>query len=179
MLNWLFEYRGNTYFESDTSLRDALERLAHKVTAPNLLIPNLLIMLPISTVEHSTLVGRVTKECVVLHRARPVFVYPLKPYFRGRFFVKNGKPILEGTFGMSPFVKTWFLAFFGFLIFCEAAVVRSIFVLHETSATSAEPLLIAFPGMLLLSICFIWAIKSWSRNDVEWISDQINKALNH
>jgi hypothetical protein len=173
VLNWLFEYPGNTYFECDISLRDALDRLTPKVTAPNFLIPNLLI-LPISTVEHSILVGRVAKESVILHRARPGFVYPLKPYFRGRFFVKNGKPILEGTFGMSPFVKTGFSLFFGFLIFCGAAAARSIFVLHDKSA---EPFLIAFPCMLLLSISFIWIGKFWSRKDVEWISDQINKAL--
>lgn len=163
----LFDYSDQVKFYSQLSVEETISCLSIKTKKPDLMI------LLASDVRKQTLVGRVTKDEVVLHRVTPLLGNFFKPYFFGKFENQNGTIVLEGIFTMRMFAKIVLSTFIAILIIVEAVI---LFV-----ATGPEPVsvlvLYQVPAMAVLLFCLLIFSRWLSGKDVEWISNEIKSAL--
>lgn len=164
----LFDYSKNVQFETGISIEEASKRLTEKLQKQNLFI------FLSSAVPHSSLMGRVRKDSVKLYRVVPFLGNIYKPIFYGRFHSKDGKAILEGIFTMSPIAKISILLFLTIFVAIEIIILPVGFAQTDPSAML---FLFIIPIIAFLSVCFLFLGRWLSRNDVEWISDQIKISL--
>jgi len=119
-------------------------------------------------------VGKVSESQVRLQRVIPMMNNSFKPFFFGRFEVRDGVTVLTGRFTLTLFVKIFMTVWFGMLLligcgFLISGVKTQGSVPHFVLF---QPLLMAGAGILLV------AFGKWlSRNDVVWLSSVIGRAL--
>jgi len=127
-----------------------------------------------SSLGETSAVGTVTESAVKLQRVIPMMSNSFKPFFVGRFEVRDGVTVLTGRFTMSLFVKIFMTIWFGMLFLIGGAITLSG-IKRQGSAPSlvvVQPLLMVGGGILVLA-----AGKWLSRNDVVWLSAVIGRAL--
>jgi hypothetical protein len=119
-------------------------------------------------------VGRVSADSVRLQRVIPMVRNGFKPFFVGRFEIRDGVTVLTGHFGMSAFAKA-----FTTLWLAMAALFTIGFLAADfSSKNSATVWLPIFPLLMLVAgLGFVRLGKWFARNDVAWLSGVITQAL--
>jgi hypothetical protein len=126
-----------------------------------------------STLTREAAVGKVSKERVSLLRFTPVFGNAFKPRFIGQFHLQHGQVVLSGRFTMMLFVKIFMTYWFGFCVLWTCgATVAAIF-------SPQTPWLLPFGGVLMFAVGvgFIAFAKQISTNDIQWLTNVIQRAL--
>jgi hypothetical protein len=97
-----------------------------------------------------------------------------KPYFIGRFEVRDGVTVLTGRFTMALFAKIFMSVWFGMmLLFAGATLLASI-----SSPTLLHSFWMLQPFLMLGFGIALVAVGKWlSRNDTAWLSHVIEGAL--
>jgi hypothetical protein len=154
-LHDLFSRRTEVGFESDYSLAESVERLQE-----------------VSRALPPAIRGTVAETYVSIHRADPPARRDFRPWFFGRFFVKDGRVVLRGGFGMHDGARL----FIGLgLAGCVLALWVSLLAVLEDGASPALPLVPL--GLLAAGGLVVWLGRRTTRNDPAWISDVIRRAL--
>jgi hypothetical protein len=135
---------------------------------------NTLMTAVAADVNRSTLVGRIAKQTVDLHRARPLVGNVFKPHFYGRFSTRDGKVSLDGQFSMSAFAKAIIVCFILCLFLAEVIMLPLIFESMDEASFLLWP-----PAVGVLLICIVLFAKWICRNDPKWISETISKVFNN
>jgi hypothetical protein len=166
MFHWLTRLLyGSTpaEFVSAYGLSESVERLA-AATKRSML----------SSWGETSAVGKVSESEVRLQRIIPMIRNSFKPFFIGRFEVRDGVTVLTGRFTMTPVVKIFMTVWFGMLFLIGGAMLLNGIKAQGSVASFAvfQPLLMLGGGVLLV------AFGKWlSRKDVEWLSSVIGRAL--
>lgn len=157
----LFDYTSQVEFCSSATIEDCVRKLKAITEG--------------TPAWKSTLVGRVDKEQVVLHRSRAWTGNWYKPFFYGRFYNVGGKTILKGKFSLSKFMRVSFII--------QSVIVGFVAIIIPLSAigqNSVSQLLIWFLFLIIviaLGIPMMALIKRFSSDDVDWISNNVKSAL--
>jgi flagellar biosynthesis protein FliQ len=126
-----------------------------------------------SALARQEAVGTVNESRVSLQRVIPMIGNSFKPFFRGRFVERNGQVVLSGRFAMHwlarAFMAVWFIG-----VICGS--IAATFQAATNGRVNAEILLFG-PGMIAFGIALVWSGKWFARNDVEWLSNVIRRAL--
>jgi hypothetical protein len=119
-------------------------------------------------------VGKVSEEGVRLQRVIPMMSNGFKPFFIGRFEVRDGVTVLFGRFTMALFAKIFMSFWFGMLL----AIAGGIWLGTGHSAKPV-PRLVLFQPLLMVGFGIVLvAVGKWfARNDVAWLSSVIEGAL--
>ncbi len=128
----------------------------------------------LSSWGETSAVGKVSESDVRLQRMIPMVRNSFKPFFLGRFEVRDGVTVLTGRFTLAPFVKIFMTIWFGMLLLIGGTIVLNAVKAPGSAPSFAvfQPLLMAGGGVLLV------AFGQWlSRNDVAWLSSVIGRAL--
>jgi hypothetical protein len=165
----IFNYGTRKKFAAGVSGDTAVTRLRNRVN-------KLDIATSISSsVSESKLVGEVADHSVVLHRVRP-FVWNLfKPHFYGNFQKDGDHVVLDGIFSVSSAAKIIFSAFLVVLALAEL-----VFLFGTPDGTQAQipiPSSVFVLGIAAALIGFLLISKWFFKSDVQWITDEIKKAL--
>jgi hypothetical protein len=119
-------------------------------------------------------VGKVSESQVRLQRVIPMMNNSFKPFFFGRFEVRDGVTVLTGRFSMTVFVKIFMTVWFGMLLLIGGGILVSGVKAQGSTPPFVlfQPLLMVGGGVLLV------AFGKWlSRNDAAWLSSVIGRAL--
>jgi hypothetical protein len=119
-------------------------------------------------------VGKVSESQVRLQRVIPMMNNSFKPFFFGRFEVRDGVTVLTGRFSMTVFVKIFMTVWFGMLLLIGGGILVSGVKAQGSTPPFVlfQPLLMVGGGVLLV------AFGKWlSRNDAVWLSSVIGRAL--
>jgi hypothetical protein len=127
-----------------------------------------------SALGETAAVGKVSETAVRLQRVVPMFGNSFKPFFIGRFEVRDGVTVLTGRFGLLTIVKVFMTFWLGM-----AFVFAGGMLLGNFSSPNPVPLFLAFQPFLMLGfgIALIVVGKWLARNDVAWLSNVIERAL--
>jgi hypothetical protein len=119
-------------------------------------------------------VGKVSESQVRLQRVIPMMNNSFKPFFFGRFEVRDGVTVLTGRFSMTVFVKIFMTVWFGMLLLISGGILVS-----GVKAQGSTPPFILFQPLLMVGGgVLLVAFGKWlSRNDVAWLSSVIGRAL--
>jgi len=163
-MNWLSNLlygSTNAEFESSFGLEESIERLK-KATSRSVF----------SAFTRQRAIGSVKETRVSLQRVIPFIGNSWKPFFLGRFEIRNGRVILVGRFTTFKFVKIFMSLWLGLCLF-------SVFV--ETAIMITQHLQWWLPligvGMFCCGIALVWIGKWFGRNDAAWLTAVINSAL--
>lgn len=126
-----------------------------------------------AVVSEPAAAGVVTASRVRLQRVIPMVGNSFKPFFYGRFEMRDGQVVLAGRFTMLRFVKAFMTFWFGFVV---------LFVLGTLPAAlrgGDRMWLLPLGGAALFAAGLgLTAIGRWlARNDVAWLSGVIANAL--
>jgi hypothetical protein len=150
-------------FRSSFSVAESVERLraATKRSA-------------FSALGETAAVGKVSPDTVRLQRVIPMMHNSFKPFFVGRFEVRDGVTVLTGQFGMTVFVKVFMSFWLGMVAFIGAGLLLGSFSAKTPSSAVAAvgPLFMVAAGLGLVALG-----KWFARNDVAWLSGVITHAL--
>ncbi len=120
-------------------------------------------------------VGAVNASRVSLQRVIPMVNNSFKPFFRGRFEERGNRVILTGRFGVLPIVRIFTALWFGALS-CFTLVM--LIGMITGAVASSRPAALAIPVLMWVGGLAICQFGLWlSRNDVQWLSALIGKAL--
>jgi hypothetical protein len=126
-----------------------------------------------SAMGETTAVGKVSEESVRLQRVIPMVGNSFKPFFVGRFEVRDGKVVVAGKFTMLLIVKIFMTFWFG-----------AIGVFACTALLGARPggginwLFLLQPFVMFgLGVALLAVAKWFARNDAAWLSRVIEAAL--
>jgi hypothetical protein len=127
-----------------------------------------------SSLGETAAVGKVTETAVRLQRVVPMVGNSFKPFFIGRFEIRDGLTVLVGRFGLLTIVKVFMTFWLGM-----AFVFAGGMLLGNFSSPNPVPLFLAFQPFLMLGfgIALVAAGKWFARNDVAWLSSVIEGAL--
>ena len=162
-LNKVFKYSDVVIFEVTGELPQAVDRLSHAARKP-------VLQATWGASSDSSLVGRVTRDDVRLHKVTPLFGNIFKPIFVGKFYVQDHKIYLRGTFemGLVARLSIWFP-----VAFC---LVIQFMLLPLSGAQSGIENL--WPMMFLgIGMLFVVLEKMAAKQDVQWVKRQIETAL--
>jgi hypothetical protein len=160
-----FNFTDTVRFKTDKSLDNALQALTVATTRQN---PMIMIG---SLVDKQSLVGRVSKDEVVLYWIRPLFGNVYKPVFYGKFVKDGESTALEGIFTMSPFSKLFHVVFFTVAGIMEFMMV--LIFLGDPSQRGNPLDLLIVPAFFAI---FLF-VKRISRIDIPRITEAVNRAL--
>ena len=136
----------------------------------------------LSAVVEPSMFGSLTRQCAVgtvradrvsIQRAIPFVGNSWKPFFIGSFRQVSGETVLDGRFTMSPWVKGFMSVWFGFIgvwvVLAMIAMLRS------------PPVDWLFPmfgvALFCAGVAMVRVGKWFARNDVAWLSQLIQAAL--
>jgi hypothetical protein len=127
-----------------------------------------------SSLGETAAVGRVSEHGVRLQRVIPMVGNSFKPFFVGRFEVRDGVTVLTGRFGLLTIVKVFMTFWLGM-----AFVFAGGMLLGKFSSPNPVPPFLAFQPFLMLGFGIaLVAVGKWlARNDVAWLSNVIEGAL--
>jgi hypothetical protein len=119
-------------------------------------------------------VGKVSESQVRLQRVIPMMNNSFKPFFFGRFEVRDGVTVLTGRFTLTLFVKIFMTVWFGMLLLIGCG-----FLISGVKAQGSVPHFVLFQPLLMVGAgILLVAFGKWlSRNDVVWLSSVIGRAL--
>src|SRR4249919_3160325 len=147
----LFFGSAEVEFESDYSLTESVERLQE-----------------VSRALSPAIRGTVAETYVSIHRADPPVRQDFRPWFFGRFLVRNDRVVLRGAYSMHDgariFLGLWVSA-------CAYVLWRSVWAAIEGTASPA--LLLVPLGLLAAGALMAWIGRNATRHDPAWISDVI------
>jgi hypothetical protein len=127
-----------------------------------------------AAMSEAAAVGKVSPDSVRLQRVIPMVHNSFKPFFMGRFEVREGVTVLTGHFGMTIFVKV----FMTFWLVMVALFAGGFLVGSLNAATSYPRQVIIGPVLMLVAGVGLVALGKWfGRNDVAWLSGVIARAL--
>jgi hypothetical protein len=161
---WRLLYESNSAeFRSAFGLAESVERL-RAATKRSIF----------SSLGETAAVGKVSEQRVRLQRVIPMIGNSFKPFFIGRFEVRDGLTVLVGRFGLLTIVKVFMTFWLGM-----AFVFAGGMLLGNFSSPNPVPLFLAFQPFLMLGfgIALIAVGKWFARNDVAWLSSVIEGAL--
>jgi hypothetical protein len=119
-------------------------------------------------------VGKVSESQVRLQRVIPMVNNSFKPFFFGRFEVRDGVTVLSGRFALTLFVKIFMTVWFGMLLLIGGGILVSA----VKAQGSAPPLVLIQPLLMVGGGVLLVAFGKWlSRHDVAWLSSVIERAL--
>lgn len=116
-------------------------------------------------------VGKVSETSVRLQRVIPMVGNSFKPFFLGRFESREGKALLVGRFTMLPIIKLFMTFWFAMV------TLGSVGLLFGLSSTSPVPAVLGPFAMLGAGVGMVAFGKWLARNDVAWLSEAIETAL--
>ena len=127
-----------------------------------------------SSLGETAAVGKVSERGVRLQRVIPMVGNSFKPFFVGRFEVRDGVTVLAGRFGLLTTVKVFMTFWLGMAFLFAGGV-----LLGKFSSPNPVPPFLAFQPFLMLGfgIALVAVGKSLARNDVAWLSNVIEGAL--
>jgi hypothetical protein len=127
-----------------------------------------------SSLGETAAVGKVSEHGVRLQRVIPMVGNSFKPFFVGRFEVRDGVTVLTGRFGLLTIVKVFMTFWLGM-----AFVFAGGMLLGKFSSPNPVPPFLAFQPFLMLGFGIaLVAVGKWlARNDVAWLSNVIEGAL--
>jgi len=119
-------------------------------------------------------VGKVSEKSVRLQRVIPMVGNSFKPFFTGRFEVRDGVTVLAGRFGMMLWAKVFMTVWFGLMSLFVVGVLLGGLKPQGPQATFFmwQPFLMLGGGVAL-----VWVGRWFARNDVAWLSGVIGTAL--
>jgi len=119
-------------------------------------------------------VGKVSEKFVRLQRVIPMVGNSFKPFFTGRFEVRDGVTVLAGRFGMMMWAKVFMTFWFGLTSLFAVGVLLGGLRPQGPQATFFmwQPFLMLGGG-----IAIVWVGKWFARNDVAWLSGVMGTAL--
>jgi hypothetical protein len=122
----------------------------------------------------TTAVGKVSEKFVRLQRVIPMVGNSFKPFFTGRFEVRDGVTVLAGRFGMLVWAKVFMTFWLGLMGLFAVGVLLGGLKPQGPRATFFlwQPFL-----MLGFGVALVWVGKWFARNDVAWLSGVIGAAL--
>jgi hypothetical protein len=127
-----------------------------------------------SSLGETAAVGKVSEDGVRLQRVIPMMRNGFKPFFIGRFEVRDGVTVLSGRFTMALFAKIFMSFWFGMLL----AIGGGIWLGTSHSAHSVPRLILLQPFLMAgFGVALVAAGKWFARNDVAWLSSVIRGAL--
>lgn len=116
--------------------------------------------------------GRVTESRVSLQRVIPMVGNSFKPFFVGRFQLRNGNVVLRGRFTLHWLVRLFMGVWLSFcVLFATLGIVAAI------RSPQAAPMPFAGVVMLAFGLGLIRLGGWFSRNDPAWLSSVIRNAL--
>jgi hypothetical protein len=125
------------------------------------------------TLSQEAAVGTVTESCVSLRRVIPMGGNSFKPFFVGRFLVRQNQVVLTGRFAPHWSARLFMGFWFGFcVLFTSSALFAAV------SAPNATIMQLAGIAIATFGIGLV-RISGWfsPRNDRAWLSDVIRTAL--
>jgi hypothetical protein len=127
-----------------------------------------------SALGETAAVGKVSDTVVRLQRVVPMVGNSFKPFFIGRFEIRDGVTVLVGRFSLLTIVKVFMTFWLGM-----AFVFAGGMLLGNFSSPNPVPPFLAFQPFLMLGfgIALVAAGKWFARNDVAWLSNVIERAL--
>ena len=161
---WRLLYQSNpAEFRSAFGLAESVERL-RAATKRSVF----------SSLGETAAVGKVSEQGVRLQRVIPMVGNSFKPFFIGRFEVRDGVTVLTGRFGLLTIVKVFMTFWLGM-----AFVFAGGMLLGNFSSPNPVPPFLAFQPFLMLGFGIaLVAVGKWlARNDVAWLSNVIERAL--
>jgi hypothetical protein len=127
-----------------------------------------------SSLSEAAAVGKVSEQRVRLQRVIPMVGDSFKPFFIGRFEIREGVTVLTGRFSLLMIVKVFMTFWLGM-----AFVFAGGMLLGHFSSPKPVPAFLAFQPFLMLGfgIALVAMGKWFARNDVAWLSSVIEGAL--
>src|SRR5882757_4269864 len=110
-----------------------------------------------SSLAETAAVGKVSEEGVRLQRVIPMMSNGFKPFFIGRFEVRDGVTVLSGRFTMALFAKIFMSFWFGMLL----AIGGGIWLGTRHSANSAPRLVLLQPFLMVGFGVVLVAVGKW------------------
>jgi hypothetical protein len=166
MFRWLFDSLYGSIpaeFRSSHGVADSIERL-RAATKRSVF----------SAIGEQAAVGRVSETGVRLQRVIPMVRNSFKPFFVGRFEVRNGVTVLSGRFSMLLFTKIFMTFWLGTIL--SAAIALPILGFRSPKGPSGFAVLI--PVFMLGAGVGLIAFGKWlARNDVAWLSKVFEETL--
>src|SRR4249919_3374128 len=151
----LFSRGAEVEFESDYSLTESVERLQE-----------------VSRALSPAIRGTVAETYVSIHRADPPMRQDFRPWFFGRFLIRNDRVVLRGGYSMHDGARILLVLW---LAACAYALWLSVFAALEDSAPPALPLVPL--GLFAAGALMAWFGRRATRSDPAWISDVITRTL--
>jgi hypothetical protein len=127
-----------------------------------------------SSLSETAAVGKVTQKTVRLQRVIPMVGNSFKPFFIGRFEVRDGVTVLAGRFSMLTYAKVFMTAWLAMaLLFAVAMLFVNFRSPHPVPGFFVlQPFLMLGFGIALVAVG-----KWFSRNDPAWLSKVIEGTL--
>jgi hypothetical protein len=129
-----------------------------------------------SALAESAAVGTVSESQVKLQRVISMVRNSFKPFFLGRFVKRGERVFLTGRFTMLLITKIFMSFWLGFLAFFSIAALVSML-----AAPPEKPgrfsLVLAPLAMMAFGIGMLRLGKWFCRNDVQWLTDVIRRAI--
>jgi hypothetical protein len=127
-----------------------------------------------SSLGETAAVGKVSEQGVRLQRVIPMVGNSFKPFFVGRFEVRDGATVLAGRFGLLTIVKIFMTFWLGMAFLFAGGMLLGRF----SSPNPIPPFLALQPFLMLGFGIALVAVGKWlARNDVAWLSNVIEGAL--
>lgn len=127
-----------------------------------------------SSLGETSAVGKVSESEVRLQRVIPMIRNSFKPFFVGRFEVRDGVTVLAGRFTLTQSVKIFMTVWFGALLLIGGEILVS----RVEARWSAPPFVMFLPVLMVAGGVLLLAFGKWlSRNDVVWLSSVFERAL--
>jgi hypothetical protein len=124
-----------------------------------------------SALSQTAAVGKVSEKSVRLQRVIPMVGNSFKPFFLGRFESREGKVLLVGRFTILPIIKVFMTFWFGMV------TLGSVGLLFGLTSTILAPAVLGPFVMLGAGVAMVAFGKWLARNDVAWLSEAIENAL--
>jgi hypothetical protein len=127
-----------------------------------------------SSLGETAAVGKVSEQRVRLQRVVPMVGNSFKPFFIGRFEIRDGVTVLAGRFGLLTIVKVFMTFWLGMALVFAAGMLFG----HFGSPNPVPSFLAVQPFLMLGFGIALLALGKWlARNDVAWLSNVIERAL--
>ena len=142
-------------FESDYALAESVQRLQD---VANALSP--------------AIRGTVAETYVSIHRADPPTRQDFRPWFFGRFLVRNGRVVLRGGYSMHDGAKVFIAAWLA------ACALAFWFSLDFAIDGLASPAVLLVPlALLAVGLLVVWLGRKATQGDPAWMNGVIEHAL--